>query len=95
MKKYKSSFLGVCALVIVVALSMPAFAEITITENNKVVSSEVPLQNRTNENDRVRIITDEEYSKLTLGDISLEKIRVANIDDIVTLSGLEHNIMNP
>lgn len=90
MKKYKSSFLGVCALVIVVALSMPAFAEITITENNKVVSSEVPLQNRTNENDRVRIITDEEYSKLTLGDISLEKIRVANIDDIVTLSGLEH-----
>ena len=99
MKKWKKSFSGVCVLVMVMALSMTVFADVIIAEKDRVtvsdiiddeVGEKVILQDRIYEKDKVKGISDEEYDKLTLGDIQLNGVRAANIDDKATLSGLEH-----
>ena len=99
MKKWKKSFSGVCILVMVMALSMTVFADVIIAEKDRVIVSdviddevgeEVISQDRIYEKDKVKEISDEEYDKLTLGDIQLDGVRAANIDDKVTLNGLEH-----
>lgn len=99
MKKWKKSFSGVCVLVMVMALSMTVFADVIIAEKDRVtvsdviedkVDEEVISQDRIYEKDKVKEISDEEYDKLTLGDIQLNGVRAANIDDKATLSGLEH-----
>ena len=99
MKKWKKSFSGVCVLVMVMALSMTVFADVIIAEKDRVtvsdviddeVGKEVISQDRIYEKDKVKVISDEEYDKLTLGDIQLNGVRAANIDDKATLRGLEH-----
>ena len=99
MKKWKKSFSGVCVLVMVMALSMTVFADVIIAEKDRVtvsdviedeVDEEVISQDRIYEKDKVKVISDEEYDKLTFGDIRLNGVRAANIDDKATLSGLEH-----
>lgn len=99
MKKWKKSFSGVCVLVMVMALSMTVFADVIIAEKDRVTVSdviedkadeEVISQDRIYEKDKVKEISDEEYDKLTFGDIRLNGVRAANIDDKATLSGLEH-----
>ena len=99
MKKWKKSFSGVCVLVMVMALSMTVFADVIIAEKDRVtvsdviedkVDEEVISQDRIYEKDKVKEISDEEYDKLTLGDIQLNGVRAANIDDKATLNGLEH-----
>ena len=99
MKKWKKSFSGVCVLVMVMALSMTVFADVIIAEKDRVtvsdvieddVNEEVISQDRIYEKDKVKEISDEEYDKLTLGDIQLDGVRAANIDDRATLRDLEH-----
>lgn len=99
MKKWKKSFSGVCVLVMVMALSMTVFVDVIIAEKDRVIVSDVIedkvdeeaiSQDRIYEKDKVKEISDEEYDKLTLGDIQLNGVRAANIDDKATLSGLEH-----
>ena len=99
MKKWKKSFSGVCVLVIVMALSITVFADVIIAEKDRVtvsdviedkVDEEVISQERIYEKDKVKEISDEEYDKLTLGDIQLDGVRAANIDDKATLIDLEH-----
>lgn len=99
MKKWKKSFSGVCVLVLATALSMTVFADVIIAEKDRVIVSdviedevneEVISQDRIYEKDKVKEISDEEYDKLTLGDIQLDEVGLANIDDEATLSGLEH-----
>ena len=99
MKKWKKSFSGVCVLVLATALSMTVFADVIIAEKDRVIVSdviedevneEVISQDRIYEKDKVKEISDEEYDKLTLGDIQLDEVGLANIDDEAMLSGLEH-----
>lgn len=99
MKKWKKSFSGVCILVMIATLSMTVFADVIIAEKDRVTVSdviedeadeEVISQDRIYEKDKVKVISDVEYDKLTLGDIQLDGVRAANIDDKVTLSDLEH-----
>lgn len=104
MKKWKKSFSGVCVLVLATALSMTVFVDVIIAEKDRVTVIEESLdssdiqtesdkavsQDRVEKNEKVKVITDEEYDKLTLGDIQLDEVRAPNIDDEATLNGLEH-----
>ena len=83
----------------IATLSMTVFADVIIAEKDRVTVSdviedeadeEVISQDRIYEKDKVKVISDVEYDKLTLGDIQLDGVRAANIDDKVTLSDLEH-----
>lgn len=90
MKKWKRSLVGVIAFMTVFVMSTTVFADFKNIEDNQVVSSEAPSEALHIESERVKVITDEEYSKFTLGEIPLAETRAANIDEKVTLDGLEH-----
>lgn len=90
MKKWKRTFSGVCAFALVTALSFTAFADVKAVEKEQVLSSEISSNVKLNDNDRVVEITDEEYNRLTLGEIPFNELRVADVDSKVTLDGLEH-----
>lgn len=90
MKKWKKGFSGICAFLLVMVLSLTAFADVKAVETDQVISSEVSSNVKLNDNNRVTEITDEEYNDLTLGEISLNELRVADVDSKVTLDGLEH-----
>lgn len=90
MKKWRRRLSGVFAFVLVMTLSVTVFADVRVAEKEQIVSSESSTQIEINKDDRVKEITDEEYNALNLGEIQLEKTRVANVDDSTTLSGLDH-----
>ncbi|HEM4048725.1 M56 family metallopeptidase [Streptococcus suis] len=90
MKKWKRTFSGVCAFALVTALSFTAFADVKAVEKEQVLSSEISSNVKLNDNNRVVEITDEEYNRLTLGEIPFNELRVADVDSKVTLDGLEH-----
>lgn len=90
MKKWKRTFSGVCAFALVTALSFTAFADVKAVEKEQVLSSEIFSNVKLNDNNRVVEITDEEYNRLTLGEIPFNELRVADVDSKVTLDGLEH-----
>lgn len=90
MKKWNKGFSGICAFVLVTALSLTVFADVKAVETNQVISSEASLDIERNNDNRVIEITDEEYNDLTLGEIPLNELRVANFDSKVTLDGLGH-----
>ncbi len=93
MKKWKRTFSGVCAFALVTALFFTAFADVKAVEaveKEQVLSSEISSNVKLNDNNRVVEITDEEYNRLTLGEIPFNELRVADVDSKVTLDGLEH-----
>jgi hypothetical protein len=90
MKKWKRTFSGVCVFALVTALSFTAFADVKAVEKEQVLSSEISSNVKLNDNNRVVEITDEEYNRLTLGEIPFNELRVADVDSKVTLDGLEH-----
>ncbi|MDD7410127.1 MULTISPECIES: M56 family metallopeptidase [Bacteria] len=90
MKKWKKGFSGVCAFALVMVLSLTAFADVKAVEKEQVLSSEISSDVKFNNENRVIEITDEEYNSLTLGEIPLNELRVADVDSKVTLDGLEH-----
>lgn len=90
MKKWRRRLSGVFAFVLVMTLSVTVFADVRVAEKDQIVSSESSTQIEINKDDRVKEITNEEYNDLNLGEIQLEKTRVANVDDSTTLSGLDH-----
>ncbi|HEM2745328.1 TPA: M56 family metallopeptidase [Streptococcus suis] len=90
MKKWKRTFSGVCAFALVMVLSLTAFADVKAVEKEQVLSSEISSDVKFNNENRVIEITDEEYNSLTLGEIPLNELRVADVDSKVTLDGLEH-----
>lgn len=88
MKKWGKRFSGICAFLLVMVLSLTAFADVKAVGIEEVVSSEIPFQNRVNEDGRVEEIEDEEYNRLKLEEIYSNELRSANIDDRTTLDGL-------
>lgn len=89
MKKWRKGFSGICAFLLVMVLSLTAFADVKVVEKDRVISSE-DSSNVKLDNHRVTEITDEEYNDLTLGEISLNELKVADVDSKVTLNSLEH-----
>jgi len=54
----------------------------------QVISNVTPFQKEIVKGDKVREITDSEYNKLTLGEVSANSLRSADINSKVTLKGL-------
>ncbi|MDD7267189.1 MAG: hypothetical protein SPL15_04310 [Lachnospiraceae bacterium] len=90
MKKWKKRASGVCAFVLAMSFSITAFADVRVVEKNQVVASVAPSITEINIDNRVTEITDEEYSRLTLGDLPFQELRAADVDSKVTLDGLDH-----
>lgn len=89
MKKWRRTVFGVIIFVLLTFFSITVFATVRFFDTNIVTSSAPPSDGtHINEENCVRIITDEEYEKMSLKDINSHKINSANIYDRVTLKGL-------
>ena len=92
MKNYKEKFSGICIFALVLVLSTVVFAEVRpddITEV-KVIGDEKNYEGI--ESERVKIITNEEYEKLNLGELKQTKLRSVNLDNLEELDGLDHKL---
>lgn len=90
MKRWKRGLAGICTLVLMIALSITAFADIGVNKDNQVIENGDFFQEELLEDDIVRVITEEEYEQLTLEEIAPIELNSANIDDNATLEGLAH-----
>ena len=90
MKRWKRGLSGICTLVLMIALSITAFADIGVNKNNQVIENGDFFQEELLEDDIVKVITEEEYEQLTLEEIAPIELNSANIDDNATLEGLAH-----
>jgi len=90
MKRWKRELAGICTLVLMIALSITAFADIGVNKNNQVIENGDFFQEELLEDDIVKVITEEEYEQLTLEEIAPIELNSANIDDNATLEGLAH-----
>lgn len=88
MKKWKSTGTGLITLVLVMSLSIGAFADVKTVETGKVVVSNNPSQSYINQDKRVRVITKEEYQALKFEKDKGIRPFKADINETVTLSGL-------
>ena len=102
MKKWKKSLAGVMSFAMVAIMSTTVFADVDKSVENIVVTDEVSSIEETslnNENidgtsiEQIKVITDEEYNSLELGENLLKptlKPFSANIDESETLGGLSN-----
>ena len=90
MKKWKRRLSGVCAFVLVMVLSSTVFVKAQDVSRNQIIVRGTPEKLYVNVGNRVQELTDEEYGRLTLGDISLEGLRSVDINRRERLGGLEH-----
>ena len=88
MKRWKREFSGIATLILVVILSITVSVDIKVQGKEQVISNITPFQKEIVKGDKVREITDSEYNKLTLGEVSANSLRSADINSKVTLKGL-------
>ena len=88
MKRWKREFSGIGALILVVILSITVSVDIKVHGKDQVISNVTPFQKEIVKGDKVREITDSEYNKLTLGEVSANSLKSADINSKVTLKGL-------
>jgi len=88
MKRWKREFSGIATLILVVILSITVSVDIKVHGKEQVISNITPFQKEIVKGDKVREITDSEYNKLTLGEVSANSLRSADINSKVTLKAL-------
>ena len=88
MKKWKRGLTGVCTLILMMTLSITILADIKVHGKEQVISNVTPVQKEIVEDDKVREITDREYEQSTLGEVSSNSLRSADINSKATLKGL-------
>ena len=88
MKRWKRGFSGIVTLILVVILSITVSVDIKVQGKEQVISNITPFQKEIVKGDKVREITDSEYNKLTLGEVSANSLKSADINSKVTLRGL-------
>ena len=88
MKRWKREFSGIATLILVVILSITVSVDIKVHGKEQVISNITPFQKEIVKGDKVREITDSEYNKLTLGEVSANSLKSADINSKVTLKGL-------
>ena len=88
MKRWKRGFSGIVTLILVVILSITVSVDIKVQGKEQVISNITPFQKEIVKGDKVREITDSEYNKLTLGEVSANSLKSADINSKVTLKGL-------
>lgn len=88
MRNYKKKFSGVCIFAVALVLSTAVFAEVRpddITEV-KVIGDEQYYEGI--ESERVKIITNEEYEKLNLGELKQTTLKSLNLENLEKLDAL-------
>lgn len=86
MKQWKKTLAGLVIFISTFTFCLPAFANVTELNQDRVDTKGKIVTNINSEfGGRVQIISDEEYQKLELGEVSRTGLRAANVDDNIRL----------
>ena len=87
MKKWKKTLAGLVVFMSTFTFCLPVFANVADLNQNRINSQgEIVNKIDAKYGDRVQIISDEEYQKLELGEVSSIGLRSANVDENIRLS---------
>lgn len=91
MKNWKKTISGTFTLVFLLFLYIPVITNAVGVDKNEVISDTKEIKEvYVNVDNRVEEIKDEEYEKLDLYEIPTNGLRSANIDEKITIEGLDH-----
>ena len=86
MKKWKKTLAGLMVFMFAFTFCLPVFANVTDLNQDRIDTKGEIVTNINSEfGDRVQIISDEEYQKLELGEVSRTGLRSANVDESISL----------
>ncbi len=86
MKKWKKTLAGLVVFMSTFTFCLPVFANVADLNQNRIDTKGKIVTNINSEfGDRVQIISDEEYQKLELGEVSRTGLRAANVDENIRL----------
>ena len=86
MKKWKKTLAGLMVFMFAFTFCLPVFANVTDLNQDRIDTKGEIVTNISSEfGDRVKIISDEEYQKLELGEVSSIGLSSANIDESISL----------
>lgn len=92
MKSYKTTINGIIGFIIILTLSMPAYASVNYIDYNKVTLLEGTVaENDDINSDKVDVISDDEYERLELAENTNNSLRAANIDNRINIGSYEKN----
>ena len=87
MKQWKKTLTGLVVFISTFTFCLPAFANVTEINQDRIDTKGEIVTNINSEfGDRVQIISDEDYQKLELGEVSRTGLRAANVDENIRLS---------
>ena len=87
MKKWKKTLAGLMVFMFAFTFCLPVFANVADLNQDRIDTVGDIVTNINSEfGDRVQIISDEEYQKLKLGEVSRTGLRAANVDENIRLS---------
>ena len=86
MKRWKKTITGLVVFISTFTFCLPVFANVADLNQNRIDTKGEIVTNINSEfGDRVQIISDEEYQKLELGEVSSIGLRAANVDESIRL----------
>lgn len=86
MKQWKKKLTGLVVFISTFTFCLPVFANVADLNQNRIDTKGEIVTNINSEfGDRVQIISDEEYQKLELGEVSRTGLRAANVDENIRL----------
>lgn len=86
MKQWKKTLTGLVVFILTFTFCLPVFANVADLNQNRIDTKGEIVTNINSEfGDRVQIISDEEYQKLELGEVSRTGLRAANVDENIRL----------
>ena len=86
MKKWKKTLAGLMVFMFAFTFCLPVFANVADLNQGRINTVGDIVTNINSEfGDRVQIISDEEYQKLELGEVSRTGLRSANVDESISL----------
>lgn len=91
MKKWKKTLAGLMVFMFAFTFCLPVFANVTELNQDRIdTKGEIVTNINLEFGDRVEIISDEEYQKLELGEVSSTGLRSANIDEEISLGRFDN-----
>ena len=86
MKQWKKTLTGLVVFILTFTFCLPAFANVTNLNQDRIYTQgEIVTNNNSEFGDKVQIISDHEYQKLELGEVSRTGLRAANVDENIRL----------
>ena len=91
MKKWKKTITGLVVFISTFTFCLPVFANVADLNQDRIDTKGEIVTNINSEfGDRVQIISDEEYQKLELGEVSRTGLRAANVDENIRLKRFDN-----